>query len=125
VTLGHSKTWVDFTNGAAVTFEIRDGQASWPDAAPVVEVKYQGPAPEPETDTVQLSILKMNEGVFLRDFRVGHSVAPQIFFYGLPDATNAAIAAGVAAGFIAFVGAHRTRIEERAVLPSYGGDDAA
>lgn len=116
MTANRSKVWIKFVNGASVTIQIRV-HTNWSDAVPTLEVIYVGPPPQWGGDTVQLPILKLKSGVFVRDHKVGEDVAPRIFFYGIPDATNAAMASGVSEGFLAFVSMHRSQIELCAVEP--------
>lgn len=116
MTANRSKVWIKFVNGASATFQIRV-HTNWSDAQPALEVAYMGPPPQWGSDTVRLPLLKLQAGVFVRDYKLGDDVAPRIFFYGIPDATNEVISAGVSEGFLAFVNMHRSQIELCAVEP--------
>jgi hypothetical protein len=120
-----SRTEVTFEDASVVYFHIHDTRALWPDGAPCIQILYQSAGAHSQTDSVELSILRLNEKVMVRDFALGGTdAAPQIHFYQLPDASNEAIRGGVAAGFLAFVHAHAEQICACAVAPSYGNGKA-
>ena len=118
------RTEVAFENGSSLYFHILDTRTLWPDGAPCVQVLYQGSQARSETDSVELSIFRLDEKVMVRDFELGAGAAPQIHFYQLPDADNEAIREGVAAGFLAFVQAHAEQICACAAALGYPGAKA-
>ena len=114
VAASRSKVWIRFVNGAQARFRI-DARSNWPDATPAVEVLFQGPPPAWGADTLRLPILRLRQGVFVRDHKLGDTVAPRLFFYSFPEMTNAAISVGVSEGFMVFVDMHQSQIELCAV----------